>query len=66
MQSYANMAELIELGAYKHGSNPALDRAIALQPGFEQLLRQDIHERVKGQDPFQALQALLRLIESDG
>jgi len=44
MQAYANMAELIELGAYKHGSNPQLDRAIALRPGLDAVLRQDLHE----------------------
>lgn len=59
LQAYANMAELIELGAYKHGSNPALDQAIALHPKFKALLSQDVRERAHGQDPFALLGQVL-------
>jgi flagellum-specific ATP synthase len=44
MQRYAEMAELIELGAYRSGSNPDVDAAIARRPGLEQVLAQDLHE----------------------
>ena len=33
--------DLINLGAYEHGSNPEVDRAIALRPHILQFLRQD-------------------------
>lgn len=59
LQAYAHMAELIELGAYKSGSNPNLDLAIKLQPGFEALLAQNVNEASRGQDPFEALRQVL-------
>jgi len=37
--------DLINIGAYKHGSNRAIDRAIAMIERIEQFLRQDIDER---------------------
>jgi flagellum-specific ATP synthase len=44
MRAYAEMAELVRLGAYKAGSDPLLDRAIALRPALEELLRQELDE----------------------
>jgi flagellum-specific ATP synthase len=44
MQRYAEMAELIELGAYRSGSNPHVDAAIARRPALEQVLAQGLHE----------------------
>ncbi|HEX8373950.1 MAG TPA: FliI/YscN family ATPase, partial [Geminicoccaceae bacterium] len=44
MRTYADMAELIQLGAYKAGSNPALDEAIAARPALEALLSQEVDE----------------------
>lgn len=55
LQSYAEMAELIELGAYRPGANPTLDEAIRLRPAIEELLRQDLDEPPAAADPFQAL-----------
>ncbi|MEO1018315.1 MAG: FliI/YscN family ATPase [Pseudomonadota bacterium] len=40
MHNYAQMAELIELGAYQHGTNPELDEAIRVRPNLEALLQQ--------------------------
>ena len=37
---YDDMEELIRLGAYKSGNDPALDRAIELQPALEAFLGQ--------------------------
>jgi flagellum-specific ATP synthase len=37
--------DLINIGAYKHGSNPEIDRAIAMIARIETFLRQDIDER---------------------
>lgn len=44
MAAYDNMAELIRLGAYRRGSDPEVDRAIALHPQIEQFLTQREHE----------------------
>jgi flagellum-specific ATP synthase len=38
--------DLISVGAYKAGSNPDLDRAIALLPRMRAFLRQDMREKV--------------------
>eukprot|EP01037_Dinobryon_pediforme_P039314 gene39314-47830_t len=40
MSTYADMEDLIRLGAYRRGSNPDVDRAIQLNPGFEAFLNQ--------------------------
>jgi flagellum-specific ATP synthase len=45
MAIYEDMAELIRLGAYRTGTNPEVDRAIALYPQFEAFLTQEKEER---------------------
>jgi len=45
MQAYDDMAELIRIGAYRQGSDPTVDEAIALQPKLEAFLSQDRAER---------------------
>ena len=59
MQRYAEMAELIELGAYRAGSNPDIDEAIARRPGLEQVLTQDLSELASGDEAFAMLAAAL-------
>ncbi|WP_408903827.1 FliI/YscN family ATPase [Rhodopila sp.] len=41
---HADMADMVRLGAYKAGSDPAVDEALRLAPAIEALLRQDRHE----------------------
>ncbi|HTI67796.1 MAG TPA: flagellar protein export ATPase FliI [Caulobacteraceae bacterium] len=41
LAAYANMEELIRIGAYRAGSDPIIDRAIVLNPELEGFLRQD-------------------------
>jgi len=55
MAAYANMEELIRIGAYRAGSDPALDRAIQLNPALEQFLSQDKDEFTSLQDGFDRL-----------
>jgi flagellum-specific ATP synthase len=55
MQRYAEMAELIELGAYRPGSNPDVDEAILRRPGIEQVLAQDLDEAVAADAAFPQL-----------
>jgi flagellum-specific ATP synthase len=40
--AYARSEDLINLGAYKAGTNPGLDRAIAMHPAIVRYLRQDV------------------------
>lgn len=42
--------DLISVGAYAAGSDPVLDQAIAMQPGFEAFLQQGMNERENYQD----------------
>lgn len=45
LSAYEDMAELIRLGAYRKGSDPAVDEAIRLYPALEEFLNQDKDER---------------------
>jgi FliI/YscN family ATPase len=51
--------DLVEIGAYKPGTNPRLDRALALQPGIEGFLRQGVEERSSLSETVARLGALL-------
>jgi len=42
---YEDVAELIQLGAYRPGTDPLTDRAIQIRPKLEDLLKQDERER---------------------
>ncbi len=59
LATYAEMAELVEIGAYRPGTNPALDEAIRLRPALEALLAQDVAEPATAEDPFARLRAVL-------
>ena len=61
MQTFAEMADLIELGAYKPGSNQALDEAIRLRPAIEALLSQSVADAGGTDDPFRALADIIAL-----
>ena len=51
--------DLIEIGAYLAGSNPLVDRAIALEGHIRSFLRQDIHEVAPVQQSWAHLEALM-------
>lgn len=60
LRLHADMAELVRLGAYRRGSDPELDRAIAVLPALEQVLRQRLDEPPDdGRDPFARLRDAL-------
>jgi flagellum-specific ATP synthase len=50
--------DLVSIGAYQHGSDPALDVALAHRSRIERFLRQPVHER---SDPLQTDGQLLEL-----
>ncbi|KAF1047632.1 flagellar protein export ATPase FliI [Xylophilus sp.] len=41
---YQKSRDLVQVGAYAHGSDPALDEAIRLHPEMSYFLQQDMHE----------------------
>ena len=50
--------ELVEVGAYVPGTNPAADRGLAAKPALVEFLRQPSHEVVAFQDAWAQLEAL--------
>jgi flagellum-specific ATP synthase len=60
LRLHADMAELIRLGAYRPGTDPELDRAIAVLPGIERVLEQEPAERSTPEAAFAALTAALQ------
>ena len=58
---YEQNKDLLNVGAYKAGSNPDLDRAIELQPYLQGFLRQGMDEKVSLQE---SLDQLATIIES--
>jgi flagellum-specific ATP synthase len=59
MAAYANMEELIRIGAYRAGADPLVDRAIALHPAIETFLKQDPHEATSIDNSFAGLAGIL-------
>lgn len=57
LATYKDAEDLISLGAYVHGSNPRIDRAIALRDPIEGFLRQGAQERGDFADTVQRLGA---------
>ncbi len=56
---YDDMAEMIRLGAYRRGSDPQVDEAIAYQPAIERFLAQGKTEQAELDAGYAALAALL-------
>jgi len=54
---YEDMAEMIRLGAYREGTDPAVDEAIRHNPGLEAFLSQRKEERVGLAEGYAALAA---------
>jgi flagellum-specific ATP synthase len=59
MAAYANMEELIRIGAYRPGADPLIDRAIRLNPDIEDFLSQDKDESTSLDEAFERLEAIL-------
>ena len=56
---YADMADMVRLGAYRAGSDPTVDQAVALAPRIEAMLCQGRDERTSIEQSFGALRAAL-------
>ncbi len=59
MSAYANMEELIRIGAYRAGADPLIDRAIALNPAIEAFLGQDKDDATSLEASFDGLDSIL-------
>ncbi|MDR1243506.1 MAG: FliI/YscN family ATPase [Deltaproteobacteria bacterium] len=58
LAAYKKVEDMINIGAYAHGANADIDRAIALMPRIEDFLRQNVAERSSLEQSFAALQTL--------
>jgi len=61
LRLYEDVAELIQLGAYRLGTDPQTDRAIQLQGAFEELLKQREDEQCTIQEDFTRLAEILQV-----
>lgn len=61
---HAEMADLVRLGAYRAGSDPAVDEAILLAPRIEAVLRQDRDERTGLDETFALLRAAMETTDA--
>jgi flagellum-specific ATP synthase len=59
LAAYANMEELIKIGAYRAGSDPVIDKAIRLNPDLEAFLSQKKDETTRLDQAFTQMQAVL-------
>jgi flagellum-specific ATP synthase len=59
MATYADMEELIRLGAYRPGSSPEVDEAIGFHPALEAFLSQDKEDSTSLAEGYQRLAAIL-------
>ncbi|MEX2254427.1 MAG: FliI/YscN family ATPase [Acidimicrobiia bacterium] len=59
LAAHRDARDLIDIGAYVAGTNPVVDRAIALHDPIDAFCRQDLDEAVDLEDSWAALQALV-------
>ena len=64
LSTYAEMADLVRLGAYKPGADPAVDEAVRLAPRIERVLHQGRGDPVSLAESFAALAAALEGLDA--
>lgn len=65
LRVYEDAAELIQLGAYRPGTDPLTDRAIQMRPALEDVLKQGEWERSSIDDDFSRLANLLQEVSDE-
>jgi flagellum-specific ATP synthase len=65
LSTFADMEEMVRLGAYRPGANAEVDEAIRLAPGIEALISQERHARGSADAAFGDLAALLETRNED-
>ncbi|HUY85749.1 MAG TPA: EscN/YscN/HrcN family type III secretion system ATPase, partial [Acidimicrobiales bacterium] len=59
LSAYRDAKDLIEIGAYVGGTNPSVDRAMAMKDFIDAFLRQEIHEVSSLEESWACLSALV-------
>ena len=65
LATFRDMEEMVRLGAYRAGASAEVDRAVAVAPRIEALLKQGRQERGFAEESFAALTALLENDDED-
>lgn len=60
LATYEENSEIIQIGAYKHGTNKQIDQAIAFEPKIVEFLKQDIDEKTTFEQSINTLEQLLK------
>lgn len=55
LATYTDSEDLIHIGAYKRGTSPTVDEAIALHPSIQTFLRQTVDEQVSQEEAIRTL-----------
>ncbi|MEL7336842.1 MAG: hypothetical protein AAFN70_11640, partial [Planctomycetota bacterium] len=63
MSEYERHRDLIDIGAYRNGSNPTLDLAIALRPALREFLTQSADQQVPMEQTLQELAMIQNAVE---
>jgi flagellum-specific ATP synthase len=63
MATYADARDLIDVGAYEHGSNPKIDMAIQMMPEINGFLRQSIKDLVSMDSTIQTLKDMMSPVQ---
>lgn len=63
LAAHTDARDLIDIGAYVAGSNPVVDRAIALKPQIDGFLRQTVDDPT---DAVEGAERLARLLGTGG
>jgi flagellum-specific ATP synthase len=59
MSIFSDMEELIRLGAYRKGSDPKVDRAIAINPALEAFLSQSREDTTSIAEGYEMLKVIM-------
>jgi flagellum-specific ATP synthase len=59
LAAHRDAKDLLEIGAYAHGTNSVVDRAIALEPDLTAFLRQEMHDAAPADASWSRLHALV-------
>ncbi len=60
VSTYKRAEDLIQIGAYKEGSNPQIDEAIRMMPRINEFLRQGIYEKVNLEESINKLKSIFK------
>ncbi len=58
LATYAEAEDLVNIGAYKAGSNPSIDYALSKIDAVNQFLQQDVYEKISFEESIQRLEEL--------